>query len=70
VLQRFEAAYVKCVKMLFSLREEIAVFYFCKLGLLTFKTIIHNAKVKMASRLKEQYTYQKCIVLILVVGLL
>lgn len=54
VYLRFEVAYVKCVKTLFGFQRKdsvIAMFY--DLGLPTFKTIIHNAKVKMASRLKK-----------------
>ena len=47
---------MKCVKLLFGFARRAidsvtAMFY--ELGLPTFKTIIHNAKVKMASRLKE-----------------
>jgi len=53
VLQRFEAAYVKCVKMLFGFaRRDSVTAMFYELGLPTFKTIIHNAKVKMDSCLK------------------
>ena len=45
VMKRFEAAYVKCVKMFFGfarLDSVTAMFY--ELGLPTFKTILHNAK--------------------------
>ena len=53
VLQRFEATYVKCVKMLFGFaRKDSVTAMFYELGLPTFKTIIHNAKVKMDSCLK------------------
>jgi len=53
LLRRFEAAYVKCVKMLFGFaRRDSVTAMFYELGLPTFKTIIHNAKVKMDSCLK------------------
>jgi len=44
---------VKCVKMLFVLaRRDSVTAMFYELGLPTFKTVIHNAKVKMDSCLK------------------
>jgi len=53
VLQCFEAAYVKCVKMLFGFaRKDSVTAMFYELGLPTCKTIVHNAKVKMESCLK------------------
>jgi len=45
---------VKCVKMLFGFAQRnnvTAMFY--ELGLPTLKTVIHSAKVKMESCLKE-----------------
>jgi len=53
---RFEAAYsyVKCVKTLFGFaRTDSVTAMFYELGLPTFRTIVHNAIVKMASRLKK-----------------
>ena len=50
IMKRFEAAYVKCVKMFFGfarLDSVTAMFY--ELGLPTFKTILHNAKVTISS---------------------
>ena len=52
-VKRFEAAYMKCVKMLFGFaRGDSVSAAFCELGLPTFKTIVHNAKIKMESCLK------------------
>ena len=50
IMKRLEAAYVKCVKMFFGfarLDSVTAMFY--ELGLPTFKTILHNAKVAIVS---------------------
>ena len=45
VLKRFEAAYVKCVKMFFGYDRLYSVTtMFCELGLPVFSTILHNAK--------------------------
>ena len=55
VLQHSEAAYVKCDKMLFSFAfaQTVSVTaIFCELRLPTFKTKVHNVKVKMESWLK------------------
>ena len=54
MLHRFEAAYVRCFTMLFGfVRKNIVTVMFYGLVLHTFKTIVHNAKVKMASRFKQ-----------------
>ena len=50
VMKRFEAAYVKCVKMFFGFaRLDSVTAMFCELGLPTFKTILHNAKFNIGS---------------------
>jgi len=60
VLQRFEAAYVKCVKMLTYLvlhEETVSLQCFYELRLPTFETIVHSAKVL---KLKWRVSW-KCI---------
>ena len=47
VMNKFEAAYVKCIKMFFGYgRRDSATGMFFTLRLPTFNTIIHNAKLK------------------------
>jgi hypothetical protein len=53
VMKRFEAAYVKCIKMFFNfarLDSVTAMFY--ELGLPTFKTLLHNAKFGIVNSIK------------------
>ena len=53
VMKCFEAAYVKCVKMFFGFaRLDSVTAMFCELGLPTCKTILHNAKFSIESRVK------------------
>jgi len=48
VMKRFEAAYIKCVKMFFDFaRLDSVTAMFLELGLPTFKTILHNAKYRL-----------------------
>jgi hypothetical protein len=50
VMKRFEAAYVKCVKMFFGFaRLDSVTAMFCELGLPIFKTIIHNARFSIGN---------------------
>jgi hypothetical protein len=49
-MKRFEAAYVKCVKMFFGFaRLDSVTAMFCELGLPIFKTIIHNARFSIGN---------------------
>ena len=53
VINKFEAAYVKCIKMFFGYgRRDSATGMFFTLCLPTFNTIIHNAKLKFDLSLK------------------
>lgn len=53
VMKRFEAAYVKCVKIFFGFaRLDSVTAMFCELGLPTFSTIVHNAKFRLNSSAK------------------
>jgi hypothetical protein len=48
VRQRFEAAYVKCVKMFFGFtRRDSVTAMFCELGLPSFNTIVYNAHFRL-----------------------
>ena len=49
VRRKFEAAYVKCIKMFFGYsRYDSVTGMFAQLGLPTFSTIVHNEKYKLA----------------------
>ena len=50
VMKRFEAAYIKCVKMFFGFaRLDSVTLMFCELGLPTFNTVLYNAKFCLKS---------------------
>lgn len=54
VMRRFEAAYVKCVKMFFGFsRRDSVTAMFCELGLPTFSTVVHNAEFRLKSSVKQ-----------------
>jgi hypothetical protein len=54
VRQRFDAAYIKCVKMFFYYARRYSVTaMFCELGLPSFDTIVHNAKYRLNSCVKS-----------------
>jgi hypothetical protein len=54
VINKFEAAYVKCFKMFFGYgRRDSATGMFFNLCLPTFNTIIHNAKLKFDLSVKS-----------------
>ena len=53
VMKRFQAAYVKCVKMFFGFaRLDSVTAMFCELGLPTFNTVLRNAKSCLNSSAK------------------
>jgi hypothetical protein len=67
LMKRFEAAYVKCVKMFFNYaRLDSVTTMFYELGLPTFKTVLHNAKIGIMNSIKlhantlVQYTRDIC----------
>ena len=54
VARKFEAAYVKCIKMFFSFsRRDSVTGMFAQLGLPTFATIVHNAKYRLANCVQQ-----------------
>jgi len=69
VMKRFEAAYVKCVKVFFGFaRLDSVTSMFCELGLPTFNTVLHNAKFSLKSSAKShkniivRLNYEICVV--------
>jgi len=69
VMKRFKAAYVKCVKVLFwSAMLDSVTSMFCELGLPTFNTVLHNAKLSLNNFAKShtniivRLTYEICVV--------
>jgi len=58
VMKRFEAAYIKCVKVFFGFaRLDSVTCMFCELGLPTFNTVLHNAKFSLDSSVKSHTLY-------------
>jgi len=66
-MHRFEAAYVKCIKSFFGFERRYSVTkMFCDLGLPTFKTVIHNAQVRLDSSVDKHDNFSMLSVLYVV----
>jgi len=66
-MKRFEAAYVKCVKVFLAFaRLDSVTFMFCELGLPTSNAVLHNAKFGLNSSAEShtniivRLTYEIC----------
>jgi len=69
VMKRFEAAYVKCVKVFLGFaRLDSVTSMFSELGLPTFNTVLHNAKLCLNSSAEShtnivvRLSYEICVV--------